>query len=91
VYSSAGLALAASKARDISPPALLDIPQTQASQGNSAIETARPILELADATLPAVPKPTMPDDAQTAPVGKSTKGSGKAKMHPGPTKNGRCV
>ena len=88
VYCSAGLALAASKAQDIPPPALPDTSQIQASQGSSAIEPARPILKLADATLPTVPKPTTPNDTQTTLVSKSTKGSGKAKMHPGPTKNG---
>ena len=91
MYCSAGLALAASKAQDIPPPALPNASQAQASQGSSAIEPARPILELADATLPAVPKPTTPNNTQTALVSKSTKGSGKAKMHPGPTKNRRYV
>ena len=91
---SAGLALAASKAQDIPPPPppLPDsTSRAQASQDGSAIETATPILELVDAVLPAVPKTATPDDTQTALVGKSTKGGGKAKMHPSPTKNGRYV
>jgi len=92
VYCSAGLALAASKAQDIPPLPLPDTSQTQASQDSSTIETAKPILELADVVLPAaIPKPTMPDNTQTVLVSKSTKGSGKAKMRPDPTKNGRYI
>ena len=93
---SAGLALAESKTRDIPPPPpsppFTDSTSArpQASQDSSAIETARPILELADAVLPAVPKPATLDDTQSAPVSKTTKG-GKAKMRPSPTKNGRYV
>ena len=91
---SAGLALAASKAQDIPPlpPPLPDsTSRAQASQDGSAIETATSILKLVDAVLPAVPKTATPDDTQTAPVGKSTKGGGKVKMRPSPTKNGRYV
>jgi len=91
---SAGLALVASKARDVSPPPP-PLPNSasrvQASQDSSAIEMARPTLELADAILPTVPKPATPDNTQTVLVSKSTKGGGKAKMRPGPTKNGRYV
>jgi len=69
----------ASKAQDIPPLPLPDTSQTQASQDSSTIEMAKPILKLADIVLPAaIPKPTMPNNTQTVPVGKSTKGSGKA-------------
>ena len=91
VCCSAGLALAASKARDIPPPPPPfpnSTSRPQASQDSPPIETARPILELADAVLPAVPKPATPDNTQTAPINKTTKG-GKARMRPSPTKNGR--
>ena len=47
------------------------------------------ILELADAVLPAAVSMPAPLNNTTMPVGsKTTKGSGKAKMQPGPTKNG---
>ncbi|KAI6119527.1 hypothetical protein EDD16DRAFT_927569 [Pisolithus croceorrhizus] len=90
----AALALAASKARDIPP-----LDTTQESRSNSidpdnVTSNAMPVLELESAVLPAATLalstiPTVVDDTASASVNKSAKGSGKAKMRPGPAKNGR--
>ncbi|KAI5992513.1 hypothetical protein EDD15DRAFT_2197084 [Pisolithus albus] len=92
----AALALAASKARDTPTLSLLDTSQEPplGSGANETQSSTRPILELEHAIVPAAtPLPSTPgtlDITPTpAPVSKSTKGSGKAKMRPGPTKNGR--
>ncbi|KAI6004767.1 hypothetical protein EDD15DRAFT_2444292 [Pisolithus albus] len=95
----AALATAASKARDIPALPLLDIPQglpSGSASSNNAPSNAKPILELEHAILPAAtpPLPAIPmmaDNAAVASVSKSTKGGGKAKMHPGPAKNGQYV
>ncbi|KAI6004688.1 hypothetical protein EDD15DRAFT_2444064 [Pisolithus albus] len=96
----AALALAASKARDIPPLPLLNPSQEWQPSCMGSNETAskvRPILELEDtvlltATSPpsaaSTPSPPVVDNSMAAPVSKSTKGC-KAKMHPGPAKNGR--
>jgi len=78
------LALAANKAREIPP---LPFPDTSQANSMAAIELQlnAEILELADAILPAAL------DNTTTSVIKSTKGGGKAKMWPGPTKNRRYV
>ena len=91
VYSSAALALAANKAREIPPLPLLDTSQANSTAAIDLQPNAR-ILELADAVLPAVVSTPAPLNNTTMPVGsKPTKGSGKAKMWPGPTKNGWYV
>ena len=82
------LAFAADKAQEIPP---LPLPDTSQANSTAVIEpqlNAR-ILELADAVLSAaVSTPALLDNT-TMPVGsKPTKRSGKAKMQPGPTKNG---
>ncbi|KIK13960.1 hypothetical protein PISMIDRAFT_17617 [Pisolithus microcarpus 441] len=99
----AALALAASKAQDILPPPLLDASQESLPSAMGSNETAfkaRPVLELEDAILPtatstpsvpSTPSPPVVDNNIAASVNKSTKGSGKAKMRPGPAKNGRHV
>ena len=85
------LTFAANKAREIPP---LSLPDTSQANSTAAIEpqpNAR-ILKLADAVLPAAVSTPAPLDNTTMPVGsKPTKGSGKAKMRPGPTKNGWYV
>ncbi|KAI6036056.1 hypothetical protein PISMIDRAFT_12317 [Pisolithus microcarpus 441] len=92
----AALALAASKARDTPTLSLLDTSQEPplGSGANETQSSTRPILELEHAIVPAATSlpsiPGMLDITTTpAPVSKSTKGNGKAKMRPGPTKNGR--
>lgn len=96
IQSSAALALAASKARDTPTLSLLDTSQEPplGSGANETQSSTRPILELEHAIVPAATSlpsiPGMLDITTTpAPVSKSTKGNGKAKMRPGPTKNGR--
>ncbi|KAI6022359.1 hypothetical protein BKA83DRAFT_4493658 [Pisolithus microcarpus] len=64
------------------------------TSSNDATLNTKPILELQYAVLPAVtPTPSMiPAKVNSAPVvsaNQSAKGGGKAKMHPGPAKNGR--
>ncbi|KAI5990605.1 hypothetical protein EDD15DRAFT_2279342 [Pisolithus albus] len=80
----AALALAASKARDIPPLPLLD--PSQESQPSCMDHAVLPT-----ATSPpsatSTPSPPVVDNSMAAPVSKSTKG-GKAKMRPGPAKNG---
>jgi len=91
VHSSAALALAANKAREIPPLPLPDTSQANFMAAPEPQSNAR-ILELADAVLPAAVSTPAPLDNTTMPVGsKPTKGGGKAKMRPGPTKNGRYV
>ncbi|KAI6004749.1 hypothetical protein EDD15DRAFT_2359531 [Pisolithus albus] len=93
----AALAIAAGKVRDIP-----ELPPLDTSQGlpsgstcsNNVPSNAKPILELEDAVLPAATPtlstvPTMVDNAPVASVVKPAKGGGKAKMRPGPAKNGR--
>lgn len=97
MHSSAVLALAASKARDIPPFPALDHPQESPSSSSGAIETPlkiRPTLELEHAVLPAATfvsssMPATVDNSAGVSASKSTKGGGKAKMRPGPAKNGR--
>ncbi|KAI6132168.1 hypothetical protein EDD16DRAFT_1852261 [Pisolithus croceorrhizus] len=92
----AALALAASKARDILRLPLLDATQELPSSSmdpNNVASNTMPILELESAILPAATPmlstmPAVVDDAMLASVNKSAKGS-KAKMRPGPAKNGR--
>ncbi|KAI5994181.1 hypothetical protein EDD15DRAFT_2435236 [Pisolithus albus] len=90
------LALAASKARDTPPIPALDHPQESSSSSSGSIETplkTTPILELEHAILPAATSissmPATVNNSVGVPTSKSTKGGGKAKMRPGPTKNGR--
>ncbi|KAI5995916.1 hypothetical protein EDD15DRAFT_2420965 [Pisolithus albus] len=91
------LALAASKARGTPPIPALDHPQESSSSSSGSIETplkATPNLELEHAILPAAMSvsPSMPatvNNSVGASASKSTKGGGKAKMRPGPAKNGR--
>ncbi|KAL4080259.1 hypothetical protein V8B97DRAFT_2020918 [Scleroderma yunnanense] len=82
------------------PPTMQEIyppPSVNISSGSTAMTRmqlgASPILELADTILPAMMStiPTVPEDNPAVLVSKLTKGSGKAKMHPGPTKNGWYV
>ncbi|KAI6035907.1 hypothetical protein BKA83DRAFT_4119883 [Pisolithus microcarpus] len=84
----AALALAAHKVREMPP-----LPPHDTSQKPAvAIETqssAGPVVELADAVLPATTVSAMANNSKVDSVCKSSKGSGKAKMRPGPTKNGR--
>ncbi|KAI5993503.1 hypothetical protein EDD15DRAFT_2518825 [Pisolithus albus] len=93
----AALAIAASKARDIPTLPLLDtsqaLPPSSASSNNTPSNT-KPILDLEDAVLPAATPsattiPAIVDNALVTSVSKSAKGGGKAKMRPGPAKNGR--
>ncbi|KAI6007022.1 hypothetical protein EDD15DRAFT_2190659 [Pisolithus albus] len=93
----AALAIAASKARDIPTLPLLDtsqaLPSSSASSNNTPSNT-KPILDLEDAVLPAATPsattiPAIVDNAPVTSVSKSAKGGGKAKMRPGPAKNGR--
>ncbi|KAI5980856.1 hypothetical protein EDD15DRAFT_2421529 [Pisolithus albus] len=91
------LALAASKARGTPPIPALDHPQESSSSSSGSIETplkATPNLELEHAILLAAMSvsPSMPatvNNSVGASASKSTKGGGKAKMQPGPAKNGR--
>ncbi|KAI6106488.1 hypothetical protein EDD17DRAFT_1755225 [Pisolithus thermaeus] len=92
----AALTLAASKVQGIPSLSLLDTSQESplSSGANETQSSTRPILELEHAIVPAT-TPTLPsipgmlDITMTpVPVSKSTKGNGKAKMRPGPTKNG---
>ncbi|KAI5990939.1 hypothetical protein EDD15DRAFT_2197730 [Pisolithus albus] len=84
----AALALATHKVREMPP-----LPPHDTSQKPSAVIEARssagPVVELADAVLPAGTLSTTADNSKVDSVSKSSKGSGKAKMRPGPTKNGR--
>ncbi|KAI6005997.1 hypothetical protein EDD15DRAFT_2215265 [Pisolithus albus] len=95
----AALALAASKARDVPTLPLLDTSQeppvpSSSTNSQNTPSNAKPILELEDAVLPAATPtlstvPAIVDNAPVASVIKPAKGGGKAKMRPGPAKNGR--
>ncbi|KAI6137697.1 hypothetical protein BKA82DRAFT_4369942 [Pisolithus tinctorius] len=85
----AALAAAANKARAVELPLALNIPQESQSSYTATTEMqsgAPCILKLSDAVLPAV---TMPEDTPAMSASKSTKGTGKGRMRPGPTRNGR--
>ncbi|KAI6098386.1 hypothetical protein EDD16DRAFT_1527213 [Pisolithus croceorrhizus] len=78
VYSSAALALAASKAQDILLLPPLDPSQESLLSSNATLSKASPILELEDAILPTAMSmppvlPPMVDDSTVASVNKSTK------------------
>ncbi|KIN96963.1 hypothetical protein M404DRAFT_32802 [Pisolithus tinctorius Marx 270] len=85
----AALAAAANKARAVELPPALNIPQESQSSYTATTEMqsgAPRILELSDAILPAV---TMPEDTPAMSASKSTKGTGKGRMRPGPMRNGQ--
>ncbi|KAL4062028.1 hypothetical protein J3A83DRAFT_4196274 [Scleroderma citrinum] len=87
------LTAATNKTQEILPPPSVDVSQGSQSNFKAATETqlgASPILELADAILlaPISTVPAVPEDNSATSVSKSAKGSTKAKMHLGPTKNG---
>ncbi|KAL4080509.1 hypothetical protein J3A83DRAFT_4184547 [Scleroderma citrinum] len=86
------LTAAANKAQEILPLPSVNVSQGSQSNFKAATETqlgASPILELADAILlaPISTVPAVPEDNSAASVSKSAKGSTKAKMCLGPTKN----
>ncbi|KAL4066278.1 hypothetical protein V8B97DRAFT_2025549 [Scleroderma yunnanense] len=90
------LTAATNKTQEILPPPSVDVSQGSQSNFKAATETqlgASPILELADAILlaPISTVPAVPEDNSATSVSKSAKGSTKAKMHLGPTKNGWYV
>lgn len=88
----AALALAAHKAREIPllpPRDASEIPQSSPSATITTESNTRPVLELINATLPAATTFDTLDNNMVDSRSKPNKGSGKAKMRPGPTKNGR--
>ncbi|KAI5991909.1 hypothetical protein EDD15DRAFT_2197341 [Pisolithus albus] len=88
----AALALAAHKAREIALPPPHDaseMPQSSPAVTIATESSTRPVLEPIGVTLPAATISVTPDSNTADSRSKPSKGNGKAKMHPGPTKNGR--
>ncbi|KAI6017724.1 hypothetical protein PISMIDRAFT_15372 [Pisolithus microcarpus 441] len=87
----AALALAAHKAQEIPLPPPHDASEMLQSSPTATIATessTRLVLEPTDVTLPAATISVMLDNSMADSRSKPSKGNGKAKMHPGPTKNG---
>ncbi|KAI6024791.1 hypothetical protein BKA83DRAFT_4124647 [Pisolithus microcarpus] len=88
----ATLALAAHKAREIPLPPPHDaseMPQSSPAATIATESSTRPVLEPINVTLPAATISVTLDNSTVDSRSKPSKGNGKAKMHPGPTKNGR--
>ncbi|KAI6029107.1 hypothetical protein BKA83DRAFT_4122754 [Pisolithus microcarpus] len=88
----ATLALAAHKAWEIPLPPPHDaseMPQSSPAATITTESSTRPVLEPTDVTLPAATISVMLDNSMADSRSKPSKGNGKAKMCPGPTKNGR--
>ncbi|KAI6018680.1 hypothetical protein BKA83DRAFT_4496163 [Pisolithus microcarpus] len=88
----AALALAAHKVWEIPLPPPHDASEMPQSSPTATIATessTRPVLEPINVTLPAATISITLDNSTVDSRSKPSKGNGKAKMHPGPTKNGR--
>ncbi|KAI5997086.1 hypothetical protein EDD15DRAFT_2194754 [Pisolithus albus] len=90
----AALALAAHKAWEIPLPPPHDaseMPQPSSAVTIATESSTRPVLEPIGVTVPAATISVTLDNSTADSRSKPSKGNGKAKMRPGPTKNGRYV